>query len=105
MIRSIALMTRPSDEYMQTRGIVRTIKIASFDGQNGKIGQTNSSTGRAGMAGFTRVLARKRILLDLPAGRFGAPEDMTRVVAFMALLDNCNSIGAILSVDGRYPMA
>jgi acetoacetyl-CoA reductase len=54
---SVFNMTKPVCEGMIERGWGRIINISSVNGQKGAFGQTNYSTAKAGMHGFTKALA------------------------------------------------
>lgn len=108
----------------------RIINIASINGEKGQLGQTNYSAAKAGMHGFTMALAqetarkgitvntispgyiatdmimkieekiREGIRAQIPVGRFGEPEDIARIVVFLA--DEASSFitGANISANG-----
>jgi len=54
---SVFNMTKPVCDGMVDRGWGRIINISSVNGQKGAFGQTNYSTAKAGMHGFTKALA------------------------------------------------
>ena len=54
---SVFNMTKPVCDAMVDRGWGRIINISSINGQKGAFGQTNYSTAKAGMHGFTKALA------------------------------------------------
>ena len=54
---SVFNMTKPVCDGMVDRGWGRIIIISSVNGQKGAFGQTNYSTAKAGMHGFTKALA------------------------------------------------
>ncbi len=54
---SVFNMTRSFINGMIDKGYGRIINISSVNGQKGQFGQTNYSTAKAGMIGFTRSLA------------------------------------------------
>jgi len=56
---SVFNMTRPVCDGMVSRGWGRIINISSVNGQKGAFGQTNYSTAKAGMHGFTKALAQE----------------------------------------------
>lgn len=127
---SVFNVTRPLIESMIAQGYGRVINIASINGQKGQFGQTNYSAAKAGMHGFTMALAqevakhgvtvntvspgyidspmiravpekiRDNILTGIPAGRFGTPEDIARVVAFLAQRGSGYLTGANIPVNG-----
>jgi len=108
----------------------RIINISSVSGVVGQAGQTNYSSSKAGLLGFTKALAKEvgsrnitvnavapgfietRLTVDLPQeikdfslkltplGRFGKPEDIANAVAFLASDEASFITGATLQVDG-----
>jgi acetoacetyl-CoA reductase len=54
---SVFNMTKPVCDGMMDRGWGRIINISSINGQKGAFGQTNYSSAKAGMHGFTKALA------------------------------------------------
>lgn len=56
---SVFNMTRPVCDGMVSRGWGRIVNISSVNGQKGAFGQTNYSTAKAGMHGFTKALAQE----------------------------------------------
>jgi 3-oxoacyl-[acyl-carrier protein] reductase len=113
----------------------RIINISSVIGAMGNGGQTNYAAAKAGMMGFTRSLARevgsRRItvnsvapgfidtamtraleeaqreqLLDcIPLGRFGDPQDVAAIVAFLASESAGYITGETIHVNGGMYMA
>ncbi|HYF22479.1 MAG TPA: acetoacetyl-CoA reductase [Caulobacteraceae bacterium] len=129
-LMSVYNMTRQVIEPMRARGWGRIVNISSVNGQKGQAGQTNYSTAKAGMIGFTKALALESankgitvncvapgytntemvakvpehvmqgILGQIPMGRLGASEEIAECVAFLAS-DNASFItGATISVNG-----
>lgn len=116
------------------RGYGRVVNISSVNGQRGQFGQANYSAAKAGVHGFTmavaREVARKGVTVNtvspgyiesplimnvpepirdgireqIPAGRFGKPEEIARAVLFLASDDAAYITGADLSVNGGYHM-
>jgi NAD(P)-dependent dehydrogenase (short-subunit alcohol dehydrogenase family) len=110
----------------------RIINISSYNGEEGSFGQTNYSAAKAGMIGFTKAAAlelarhhvtvnavapgytdtdmfadvpedvKKRIVERIPLGRLGTPEDVAKVVRFLAA-DADYITGAVLDVNGGLP--
>lgn len=129
-LSSVFHCTRPLIPGMIAREYGRIINIASINGQKGQFGQTNYSAAKAGMHGFTMALAqevarhgitvntvspgyidspmiravpeavRAGILKGIPAGRFGQPDDIASVVAFLARPDTAYLTGANIPVNG-----
>lgn len=113
----------------------RVINISSVVGLVGNPGQANYAAAKAGMIGFTRAVAREvanrgitinavapgyittditgdlpaeikaRVLDAIPAGRFGTPEDVADVVAFLASDASRYITGQVLNVDGGFVTA
>jgi 3-oxoacyl-[acyl-carrier protein] reductase len=112
----------------------RIVNITSVAGLAGNAGQTNYASSKAGLVGFTKSLAKElgprnitvnaiapgfvtTALTDVlqqefkemaikatPLGRFGAPEDIARAVAFFVSDDAAFITGQVLSVDGGMVM-
>ncbi|MDH7571332.1 MAG: 3-oxoacyl-[acyl-carrier-protein] reductase [Armatimonadota bacterium] len=113
----------------------RIINIASVMGQLGGLGQPNYSAAKAGLIAFTKSVARevasrgilvnavapgfietamtlnlpddKRqyYLENIPLGRYGSPEDVARVIGFLASEDASYLTGQVINVDGGMVMA
>jgi 3-oxoacyl-[acyl-carrier protein] reductase len=108
----------------------RIINIASVVGLSGNPGQTNYAAAKAGILGFTKSLAlelasrgitvnavapgfvdtdmtrrlgeaeRRGILARIPVNRFGSPEDVAVVVAFLASPRSGYITGETINVSG-----
>lgn len=123
-------MCRHVIEGMRERGFGRILNISSINGQKGQLGQCNYAAAKAGILGFTKALAlevaRKGITVNaiapgycdtamvaavapevlqaivgaIPVGRLGTPDDIARMVAFLAD-DKAGFItGATFNVNG-----
>ena len=133
-LNSVFYMTRAVINKMKKRQYSPIINISSINGQKGQFGQVNYSAAKAGMHGFTKALAlevakkgitvntvspgyvatdmimavseeiRKKILAEIPAGRFAEPDEIARVVAFLADEKNQYIIGANIAINGGHYM-
>lgn len=151
-IISDGLLVRMSDEAWErvlavnlngtfycTRAVLRTmlrrhwgriISIGSIVGERGNAGQVNYAASKAGMAGFTKALAKEvatrqitvnlvspgyirtetvervtqevkdKLLSNIPQGHYGEVDDVAYLVAFLATEKAKYITGQVISVDG-----
>jgi acetoacetyl-CoA reductase len=115
---------------MIERQFGRIINISSINGQKGQFGQTNYSASKAGIYGFTKALAQEvaskgitvnsvspgyvktdllanvpeailnKIIAQIPVGRLAEPDEIGRVVAFLADDASAFITGADFSING-----
>jgi acetoacetyl-CoA reductase len=121
-------------EHMLDRGFGRIINISSVVGETGAFGQANYAASKSGLSGLTKSLAletaRKGITVNcvapgytdtdmiaaipgnvleryvsqIPVGRLGRPEEVARVVHFLAEDDASYITGAVIPVNGGLEM-
>lgn len=133
-LRGVYLCTRAVLRTMIKQRSGRIINIASVVGLVGNVGQANYAAAKAGIIGFTRATARevasrsitvnavapgfietemtgdlgeaasKAILATIPLGRFGQPQDVANLVAFLASEAGGYITGQTLAVDGGMVM-
>ena len=119
---------------MVDRGQGRIVNVSSVNAEKGQFGQTNYSAAKAGLHGFTKALAleavrkgvtvntvspgyietdmimkideevREKIRRTIPVGRFGKPEEIARIVAFLAAAESGFITGANFSANGGMHM-
>jgi acetoacetyl-CoA reductase len=120
---------------MLDRNWGRIINISSVNGQRGQFGQTNYSTAKAGIHGFTMALAQEvaskgvtvntvspgyigtdmvramkpesleKIVATIPVGRLGTPDEIASIIAWIASDDAAFATGADFSLNGGLHMS
>ena len=133
-LNSLFNVTKQVIDDMLDRGWGRVINISSVNGQKGQFGQTNYSTAKAGIHGFTMALAQEvatkgvtvntvspgyigtemvrairqevldKIVGTIPVKRLGTPEEIASIVAWLASDDSGFSTGADFSLNGGLHM-
>jgi acetoacetyl-CoA reductase len=128
-------MTRQVIEDMRERRFGRIVNISSINGRKGQVGQSNYAAAKAGILGFTKSLALENagrnvtvnavapgycetsmvaavrpevlqaIVAGIPVGRLGTPDDVARVVAFLADEAAGFITGATIDVNGGQYLA
>ncbi len=129
-LNSLFFVTRQVLDGMLERGWGRVINISSMNGQKGQFGQSNYSTAKAGMHGFTMSLAQEvaskgvtvntvspgyigtdmvrairedvlaKIVATIPVKRLGTPEEIGSMVAWLASDESGFATGADFSLNG-----
>ena len=133
-LNSMFNVTKQVIEGMIERNWGRIINISSVNGQKGQFGQTNYSTAKAGLHGFSMALAQEvaskgvtvntvspgyigtemvkairpevldKIVSTVPAKRLGAPEEIASIIAWLASDEGGYATGADFSVNGGLHM-
>lgn len=133
-LNSLFNVTKQVIDGMVEQGWGRIINISSVNGQKGQFGQTNYSTAKAGIHGFTMALAQEvaakgvtvntvspgyigtdmvkavrpdvleKIVATIPVRRLGTPEEIAAMVAWIASEDSGFATGADFSLNGGLHM-
>ena len=132
-LNSLFNVTKQVIDGMVERGWGRIVNISSVNGQRGQFGQTNYSTAKAGIHGFTMALAQEvarngvtvntvspgyigtdmvkavkperleKIVPD-PGEAAGEPEEIAAIVACLAGEESAFATGADFSLNGGLHM-
>ena len=133
-LNSLFHVTKQVIDGMLERGWGRIINISSVNGQRGQYGQTNYSTAKAGIHGFTMALAQEvavrgvtvntvspgyigtdmvraikperleKIVSGIPVKRLGEPEEIASIVAWLVSDEAAFATGADFSLNGGLHM-
>jgi acetoacetyl-CoA reductase len=133
-LNSLFNVTKQVINGMVERGWGRIINISSINGQRGQYGQTNYSTAKAGIHGFSMALAQEvasrgvtvnsvspgyigtdmvravkpevleKIVGLIPVKRLGEPSEIASIVAWLASDQSAFATGADFSVNGGLHM-
>lgn len=133
-LNSLFYVTKQVIDGMVEQNFGRIINISSVNGQKGQFGQTNYSTAKAGLHGFTMALAQEvaakgvtvntvspgyigtdmvrairpevleKIVATIPVKRLGEPEEIASICAWLASTESGFSTGADFSLNGGLHM-
>jgi len=134
-LNSLFNVTKQVVDGMVTNGWGRVINISSVNGQKGQFGQTNYSTAKAGIHGFTMALALElaakgvtvntvspgyigtemvraikpevleKIVNTIPVKRLGTPDEIGSIVRWIASEQGGFATGADFSLNGGLHMS
>jgi acetoacetyl-CoA reductase len=120
---------------MLEQGAGRIINISSVIGEKGSIGQANYAAAKSGMFGLTMTLAletakkgitvnavapgyietdmftdvpdkiKEQIVAQIPTGRLGKPDEVARVVEFLADPESGYITGSVFNINGGVYMS
>ena len=129
-LRSVFLCTRAVSRTMMGNRSGHIVNVSSINALRGQAGQSNYAAAKAGVIGLTRTNAmelaprgitvnavapgfidtdmtaklgaeiREKYASQIPLGRLGQPEDVAKLVAFLASDDAKYITGQIIGVDG-----
>ena len=129
-LKSVFIVSQELSKYMELNKYGRIISLSSIVALSGAFGQANYSAAKAGILGLTKTLAvelgkkgitvnavapgfiksamtdeipekiRTEMIVTIPVGRAGKPEDIAVAVAFLACDESGFISGITLSVNG-----
>jgi 3-oxoacyl-[acyl-carrier protein] reductase len=122
--------TKSVIKYMKEQGGGKIINIASVVGEIGNFGQSNYAASKGGVIAFTKTVAKEyakdgilvnavapgfintkilqnipervmqKIIDQIPLGRLGAPEEVAKLVCFLASDDANYITGQVINING-----
>ena len=129
-LKGVYLTCKAAAKHMMKKRQGRIINISSVVGITGNPGQANYAASKAGIIGFSKSIAKElaprgilvnvvapgfidtdmtsvlgekvkdNILTQIPLGRYGSPEDVAKLVTFLASDDNQYITGQVINIDG-----
>ncbi|HEV8652760.1 MAG TPA: beta-ketoacyl-ACP reductase [Actinomycetes bacterium] len=123
-------LSRAVLQHMLDRGYGRIVNISSVIGEKGNVGQANYASAKSGLFGLTMSLAQEtarkgitvnsvapgfiatemvaaippqaleRVIAQIPVGRLGEPDEIARVVEFLADPDSGYITGEVYGING-----
>ncbi len=129
-LKGVFNCTKAAVRYMAKQRYGRIVNIASIVGEMGNVGQANYAASKAGVMGFTKVVAREfaarnitcnaiapgfittamteglpervkeELMRQIPMGRLGTPEDVANGVLFLASDLSGYITGQVLNING-----
>ncbi|SFA69116.1 3-oxoacyl-[acyl-carrier-protein] reductase [Collimonas sp. OK607] len=133
-LNSLFNVTKQVIDGMADRGWGRIVNISSVNGQKGQFGQTNYSTAKAGIHGFTMALAQEvatkgvtvntvspgyvgtdmvrsirpdvleKIVAGIPVKRLGEPEEIASIISWIVSDEGGYATGSDFSLNGGLHM-
>ncbi|AMP00485.1 acetoacetyl-CoA reductase [Collimonas arenae] len=133
-LNSLFNVTKQVIDSMADRGWGRIVNISSVNGQKGQFGQTNYSTAKAGIHGFTMALAQEvatkgvtvntvspgyvgtdmvrsirpdvleKIVAGIPVKRLGEPEEIASIISWIVSEEGGYATGSDFSLNGGLHM-
>ncbi|MET3108312.1 acetoacetyl-CoA reductase [Oxalobacteraceae bacterium GrIS 2.11] len=133
-LNSLFNVTKQVIDGMVERGWGRVINISSVNGQKGQFGQTNYSTAKAGLHGFSMALAQEvatkgvtvntvspgyvgtdmvrairpdvleKIVAGIPVKRLAEPDEIASIVSWIASDEGGYATGSDFSINGGLHM-
>lgn len=129
-LKGVFLCTRQAAALMKEQNYGRIVNLTSVSALMGNVGQVNYAASKAGVIGMTKTLARElaryqitvnavapgfidtpmtasipenlrqAMILGIPLGRIGNPQDVANVVKFLASDESAYVTGQIISCNG-----